>query len=236
MCCSLQFHVRFISIVCIVLTALASLNLFVTITASATGESDAEIPPLYHGSAVTAICVQVAIYAIHIAVYVLCLIGSNKRNKLMLIPFLILKSIHILVCIGLGIYLIFLGAVGSQLLGAAFGQEGTEFGVTLCFILLIPVAIAFWLTVYFIVIVAKFINEIEKGIHSGHQEGMVLETYNKPVQQGVVHGPGGTQNVTYHYQQQAPPGTQNVAYQYPQQAPLNPDMQQGYQPGAKHPV
>ena len=110
MCCNnLQTHVRVIAIVCIVLTALSALYLSTTITTlkehhfqhrNNTGTSRSGFNTLYQGNTVAAICVQIVIYGIHLVCYICCLIGAQKRNRCLLIPFIILTSLHILLCAG----------------------------------------------------------------------------------------------------------------------------------------
>ena len=138
---------------------------------------------------------------------------------------MILTSLHILLCVGLGIVCLFLGATfGANSHPHSMADLGAAFSI----LMLIPVLIALGLSIYFLAIVIKFFNEISSGAVSGFQQGVVLQPINTPqtIQQG-----GGAATVY------VPPGAQNVIFQYPQQAPHNPYVQQGYgyQPGIKNP-
>ena len=211
MCCNLQTHVRVIAIICITLTGLGGfLSLFAAITPLVKGSQ------IYSGYIVW-IVVQIVITGVQLVSYILCLIGSNKRNKWLLIPFMILTSLHIPLCIILEIYIIpmfFEGLFGKH---HPHGMGGLL--AAFLFPLIIALLIAVGLSIYFLTIVIKFYNEISSGIISGEQQGMVLQSYNTPqtAQQG-----GGVA-IVY-----VPPATQTVVYQYPQQPPSNPYTQQGY--------
>ena len=166
MCCDLQTHVRVIAIVCIVL-----------ITA-ATGAIGYQV--LYEGNrnALMGICVLFAVYVIHWFSYIICLVGAQKRNKCLLIPSIIVTSLHILLWIGLGILIIVLLPTAALLLDIlSFGlfsqgdrNEIATIGGVLFFLLIIPVLTGLGLSIYFLTVVGMFSNEISSGVVSGHQQ------------------------------------------------------------------
>ena len=203
--CNTQTHVRIIAIICITLTGLGGFLSFIPTLINH------RLAVLDGASGIWIIGVQMVIIIVHLVSYNLCLIGANKRNKWLLIPFMILTSLHILVSIIFEMYLIFV--FFTNLLET---YHPTFLG-TLVAILLLPVIIALpivvGLSIYFLVIVIKFQSEISSGIISGQQQGMVLQSCNtsQTVQQG-----GGVA-VVY-----IPSSTQNVTCQYPQRAPYNP--------------
>ena len=249
MCCSLQVHVRAIAIICIVLTFLAAFPLFENLSSLDLGGEilGSRVTPwtteLKYN--VAQFWVSIVTYVIHLLAYFLCLIGAYRRNKYMLIPFLVVTAIEILLWTGGVIYLIYVLASGVEpsyrALPSSFGDTRDEIvaiGGLFLYLAIVGLLIPLGILSYFFVIVAKFYNEISSGIISGQREGVVLQAYNPP--QMAQQGGGGVAtiyvppNVPYQYPQQAPPVMQNVAYQHPQQPPYNPYIQQAHQPGASY--
>ena len=132
--------------------------------------------------------------------------------------------------------------MGALITQSTQGTAWAALGAIFLFIFLIPCAIAFGLSIYFLTIVAKFYAEIAKGAMPGQQQGMVLQPYNTPqmVQKGdgvaPVYIPPGVQNAGDQYPEKAPTGVESVTYHYPQQTPDSPFMQQSYQSGIKSPA
>ena len=177
MCCNLQTHTKVIAILCITFAALSIVG---EIWGAVILHSEINAIPFliliaYSGmSLVSAIC---------------CLMGSMKQNKCLLIPFMIEKSFNILVCIGA-----FLGIM----LGA---------GIFLVVIGLVYAALLFLiqlgLSIYFLVMVVKYYQEISSGMVSGYTQGVVFHP-NNPT---PIHKQGGGLSTVY-----VPPGNEHVTY------------------------
>lgn len=146
MCCSLQNHTQVIAIICIIFTVIGAAISYAT----------TEIDQLYQGNTVVAIAVQVSIYVVQLLAYIFCLIGAIKGNKCMLIPFIIVTSLEIILWIGLGILVIIL-----------FASSVVDVLFILLAIIFLSITLGF--SIYFLVIVAKYYNELDMGIASGEQ-------------------------------------------------------------------
>ena len=229
MCCDLQTHVVVIALIGIVFSGLSGIHWALTfiglhhdITRGYEGNAEPFILPNW---------VQFLCSATFLFADICCLIGAIKRNKYLLIPFMIVNSLVIILLIGCAILLLIFG---SMLTGADITQKidnyalGLGFGLFF-FVVIIPMSIALGLYIYFLIIVVKFYKAISSEEISTQQTGMVLQPFNATqyVQQGVnvssCYVQPGTQNVTYAYQQQQP-----ATYVYQQQPPTNPYIQQGY--------
>ena len=199
MCCTLPTLVEYcvvtslIAVIDIILTGFASLNLVATITTLATGGSTWTIKVVQE-NVVADIGVQTVIIGVHLVSYILCFIGAIKRNKLLLIPFMILTLLHILLCTLLVIYLIHAyNEVSSKIEFESETNTKTDsstyfIGLAKLFLLLFIHILAFviaWL-IFSLTVVAKFYNHISNGIVLEQQQGMVLQSYStpEPVQQG----------------------------------------------------
>ena len=220
MCCNLRTHSMVISIICLIFTGLGSLNLISTFAQFASGRATSgDVYTLYGGNITIALGVQIIIYVYWFVSEILGLVGAIKNNKCLLVPFMISLCLTILGCVGVTILMIILG---SQSL-SHFGPHGGGIGGIILFLIIIPISIVLGLSIYFLVIIVKFYNELESGLVAGQREGVVLQPYASP---SVP--PGGGQ-VIY-----ATPGAQNMSYptqQYPpQQQPPPTFSQLGYQP------
>ena len=91
---SLQNHVRGIAIFNIVTLCICAIREFTVM---------AEDFNLHHGIIISII--KFVVCGFILAVYVLCLHGATTRNKCMLIPFIVLKSIEIIVLAGIIIFI-----------------------------------------------------------------------------------------------------------------------------------
>ena len=151
MCCNLQTHTKVIAIICIAFAAIGSLFFIGLLTG---------IPPFTRmrldSTTAPIVGSGLAFCAIYLASAIVCVIGSVKNNKCLLIPFMIEKSLRILIAIG----------------GVTFSiYFGLSIWIISCFI-------EFGLCIYFLVIVTKYYIELSLGINSGYTEGMVYHRYN----------------------------------------------------------
>ena len=227
MCCNLRTHAMVIAIICLIFTGLGSLNLISTFAQFASGHATtSDVYTLYGGNITIALAVQILIYVYWVVSEVLCLVGAMKNNKCFLIPFMICLVLTILGCAGATILMI--------ILGISSGGPGDHTGIRaiVFFLVIIPIGIILGLSIYFLVIIVKFYNELASGLVDGHREGVVLQPYAPP---SVSPGEG---QIVY-----ATPGSQNMSYptqQYPpRQQPPPTYSQQGYQPntyGMKNPA
>ena len=231
MCCPLRTHTKVISILCLIFTALGALNLISTIGAFLAGTtSTADANLFFGGDMNVSLAVQILIYVFCIVSEVLCLVGAMKNNKCLLVPFIIEMSLTILALAFIAILFIYWGAVaGSALVGSTDNRDvhnvvGT-LGTFMLFLLLIPIFIAIGLSIYFLVIVVKYFQEISSGVVSGQSEGIVLQPYSS-------HPMAPNAGVATVY---VPPGGQNPPYGYQQQPPAY-QQQPASNPGMKYPV
>ena len=173
MCCSLQKHVGGLALLGIVFTGL---SVVAVIKVSWCIRNQA-ICLGWSCSCDEAFAAQIINLGIHLVIYILCLIGAKKHNKWLLVPCMILISLHILLFIAFGIKI--------------YDGIGPPSGPSLTYVLptLIALAIGIGLSAYFLTIVVKFYKEISSGIISGQQQGMVLQSYNTPqTAQGIISG------------------------------------------------
>ena len=147
--CTSEIRIRIISIICIVLTLLSALNL---VKIAVTGDVGYDMPILYNGSYIMALYVQSSVILVHLFTYIILLLGSKYKNKLMSIPTLIISSLQIIVIIILAIYLIYAGT-------------------TLSLLMLIPVFIVLTWVMYILVVVIQFYREpaMKQGIRTQPQ-------------------------------------------------------------------
>jgi len=242
MCCDLRTHVKVIAIICLIFTALGSLNLIGTVGLFISGQVTPQVNMIYGGSNTLALFIQVIVYAFWIGSEIMCLVGAIKNNKCLLIPFIICLSLTILACIGFAIFFILLGSQALDALTSIdhqfkndedFQNAAATFGSIFFFLMIVPLLIVLGLTIYFLVIVVKYYNEISSGVVSGQQDGMVLQPYTtSPAVQGggvsMVYAQPGAQNISYPYQQQ--PATNMYAQ------PVQPYTYPANNPGMKNPA
>ena len=135
--CTSEIRIRIISIICIVLTLLSALNL---VKIAVTGDVGYDLSILYNGSYTMALYVQSSVILVHLFTYIILLLGSLYKSKMMSIPTLIISSLQIIVIIILAIYLIYVGT-------------------TLSLLMLIPVFIVLTWVMYILVVVIQFYRE-----------------------------------------------------------------------------
>ena len=111
--CTSEIRIRIISIISIVLTLLSALNL---VKISVTGDVGYDLPILYNGSYIMALYVQSSVILVHLFTYIILLLGSLYKSKMMSIPTLIISSLQIIIIIILAIYLIYVGTTLSLLM------------------------------------------------------------------------------------------------------------------------
>ena len=123
--------------------------------------------------------IPAATYAAHLVSYILCLLGASKSNKCLLIPFMIVTALQVLLWLGIGIFIIYIGATSSTL-------------QIWIWLLLIPLIGALILSTHFLIIVARFYFEIAHRDISRQQPAIVLKTYPVyPVHQYTSDHPNG---------------------------------------------
>ena len=179
MCCNLRIHAMVISIICLILTGIASLDFIVTIGKLTSGHfTSNEVSTLvgggvYSPASIFALVVQISISIYWIVSEVLCLAGAIKNNKCLLIPFMIGLCLPILGCVGLIIIMIISGFLDAHP-HDLYGKMGL-------LIFVIPICIILGLSIYFLVIIVKFYKDLASGIVEGQSEGVVLQTFNSPL-------------------------------------------------------
>ena len=92
--CASKIRIRIISIICIVLTLLSALNL---VKIAVTGDVGYDLPILYNGSYIMALYVQSSVILVHLFTYIILLLGSLYKSKMMSIPTLIISSLQVIV-------------------------------------------------------------------------------------------------------------------------------------------
>ena len=176
MCCNLKTYVRAIALLCIILTSATIICLAIAL---ASLDLIDDIASFTNQEYIVYIGVPAAIYVAHLVSYILCLLGASKDNKCLLIPFMIVTSLQVLLWLGIGIFIIYIGATASTL-------------QLWIWLLLIPLIGALVLSTHFLIIVARLYGEIAQGDISGQQPGIVLKTYPVyPVHQYTSDHPNG---------------------------------------------
>ena len=218
MCCNLRIHAMVISIICLILTGLASLDFILTIGNLARGHfASNEVSTLvgggvYSHASIFALVVQILFSIYWIVSEVLCLAGAIKNSKCLLIPFMIGLCLPILGCIGLIILMIISGYLD--------GHPHDPYGKMDLLIFMIPICIILGLSIYFLVMIVKFYKELASGIVDGQREGVVLQTFNSPMAPPV-----GTQVVNAYSE------LEKISYppqQYPHEQHQRPIISQSY--------
>ena len=165
-----------ISIICLILTGLASLDFIITIGKLTSGHfTSNEVSTLvgggvYSPASIFALVVQILISIYWIVSEVLCLAGAIRNNKCLLIPFIIGLCLPILGCVGLIILVIISGFLDAH--------PHDPYGKMGLLIFVIPICIVLGLSIYFLVIIVRFYKELASGIVDGQREGVVLQTFH----------------------------------------------------------
>ena len=218
MCCNLRIHAMVISIICLILTGIASLDFIMAIGKLTSGHfTSNEVSTLvgggfYSPASIFALVVQILISIYWIVSEVLCLAGAIKNKKCLLIPFMIGLCLPILGCVGLIILIIISGFLDAH--------PHDPYGKMGLLIFVIPICIILGLNIYFLVIIVKFYKELASGIVGGQRAGVVLQTFNSPLAPQV-----GTQVVN------ASSELEKISYpprQYPHEQPQPPIISQSY--------
>merc|ERR1712141_630322 len=110
-CCPLQTHIRIISIISLILTGLSALNILKLII---TGDVSDVLNVFFRENFTFALIFQFLAFIVHFITYIMSFMASFNKNKLMLIPFILVSLIHILFLVALVMYTIYLGSVGTQ--------------------------------------------------------------------------------------------------------------------------
>ena len=135
-----------IAAVCIVITAISALNIIPGISPKFS-RMEKEIYGDDHQMKV--VCIKAAIYILIIGCYTSCLIGAIKRNRFLLLPFIVLKCILIVAFVmGVGFTMYF----GS--LAHVFEENGILLGLAAILFL------GHWLFVIFLFAVVKFYKDL----------------------------------------------------------------------------
>ena len=157
-CCSLETQVRIISITSLIVTGLSVLNILKLII---TGYVDAILSIFFHDHFISSLFVQLVVFIVHLITYILCFIATIKRNKYMLIPFLIVTVIHIIFFISVAIYFIYLAVLVQIAVELTDSNIIASLGFVLILAFLVPIIAASAVSTYSLVIVAKFYQEID---------------------------------------------------------------------------
>ena len=157
-CCSLETQVRIISITSLIVTGLSVLNILKLII---TGYVDAILSIFFHDHFISSLFVQLVVFIVHLITYILCFIATIKRNKYMLIPFLIVTVIHIIFFISVAIYFIYLAVLVQIAVELTDSNIIARLGFVLILAFLVPIIAASAVSTYSLVIVAKFYQEID---------------------------------------------------------------------------
>ena len=172
MCCGLQTHTKVIAI--INLLGIGSVATKVVSHVRLAFETDiTEVKILAIVNVLSNIFWALAV--------ILCLVGAIKRKRFFLIPFMVGQSISILIC---SIMCLLIMILGSTVIAWISGGDSESTGDVpvgeavgmLVVIVLIVFGVMIGVSVYFLVIVAKFYKECRFTENSyGQPQGMVLE-------------------------------------------------------------
>ena len=165
-CCDHRTHVKVIGILYLVFLALSLIVVIATILNAVEVKEAYENYEDVEKSYAIALGLEIPWFVFSVISVVLCLMGAFKNNKCFLIPFIVLQCLNILIFIGLGILFIYLGTVTVSIggsIGGGFGGIVASWGSAF-FVLLIPVLIGLGMSIYFLVIVVKFFQELSMGI------------------------------------------------------------------------
>ena len=168
MCRNLQTHVQIIAVICIGHWVCSTLFVFISYGIHYRKASDVALSGVQIGFLVQD--------GISLVIYVLCLIGAKKRNKYLLIPFIILVSFYLSLLTGIIVLGIVLATV-FKLHRYIPRADHWRFLIALLPYLIIPLIKIGWL-VYSLTIVARLYKEISSGITSGQQQDMELQHYD----------------------------------------------------------
>ena len=157
-CCSLEIQVRIISITSLIVTGLSLLNILKLVI---TGYVGAILSLFFHDHFLSSLFVQLVVFIVHLITYILCLIATIKRNKYMLIPFLIVTVLHIIFFISVSIYFVYLAVLIQIAVEITDSDAIASLGGVLIVLFLIPMTFASAVSVYSLVIVAKYYQEME---------------------------------------------------------------------------
>ena len=157
-CCPIETHVRIISVICLILTGISGLNI---ITLIFTGYVGYLFRIFFDNDYSLEILAQMFVFMGHSIAYIMSFIASFKRNKLLLIPFLIVTTLQIMFLIGIGIYVLYLASIGMQTLIEITGNNDlAALGMFLVLIFLVPIVVSLPVCIYFLVVVTIFYSEI----------------------------------------------------------------------------
>ena len=157
-CCPIETHVRIISVMCLILTGISGLNILTLIF---TGYVGYLFKMFFNNDHILEILAQMFIFMGHSIAYIMSFIASFKRNKLLLIPFLIVTTLQIMFLSGIGIYVLYLGSKGMQKLIEITGNNDlAALGMFLVLIFLVPIVVALSVCIYFLVVATIFYSEI----------------------------------------------------------------------------
>ena len=165
-CCDHRTHVKVIGILYLVFLALSLIIVIGTIVKAVEDKEIIETNEDVEKGYAIALGLEIPWFVFSVISVVLCLMGAIKNNKCFLIPFIVLQCFNILIFIGLGILFIYLGTVVVSIggaIGGAFGGIVGSWGAAF-FVLLIPVLIGLGMSIYFLIIVVKFFQELSMGI------------------------------------------------------------------------
>ena len=149
---------------------------------------------VFYDDIILAIGVEAFLFIVHLITYALCFIATIKKNKVMLIPFLIISVIHICFYIILGVYVISMGSSGmKRMLKLTDNNIFIRLGI-LTFALLLPIIIAIAMSLHSFTIAARYYRQIDiesedDGLPTINFES--CKSANKVIPDGFVGGEAG---------------------------------------------
>ena len=179
-CCPLQTHVRIISIISLILTVLSALNILKLII---TGDVSDVLNVFFRENFTLALIFQFLAFIVHFITYVMSFMASFTKNKLMLIPFILVSLIHILFLVALVMYTIYLGSVGTQQIVNLTNSQNVFSGLgILTFIFILPISIAIAVSTFSLVVIVKFYHAIEAGRVDAMEPPSIIIQHPTPIQ------------------------------------------------------
>ena len=179
-CCPLQTHVRIISIISLILTGLSALNILKLII---TGDVSDVLNVFFRENFTLAFIFQFLAFIVHFITYIMSFMASFTKNKLMLIPFIVVSLIHILFLVALVMYTIYLGSVGTQQIVNLTNSQNVFSGIgILIFIFILPIAIAIAVSTFSLVVIVKFYHAIEAGRVDAMEPPSIIIQQPTPIQ------------------------------------------------------
>ena len=176
MCCNLRRHVIVIAILSIAISGLGGTHWALDYTGLqpiTTIKLD-----VYKDNFGDYAWVEFLLFATCLFADICCLIGAIKRNKHLLIPFIIISFGAIVLLSGCALLLLIFGMLGEISEDLDKNLSDKDEDQTFLFLILIPLSIVLSLNIYFVIIVLRFYKAISSGATSIQETGMCLRPLN----------------------------------------------------------